>query len=57
LRGTLQSKLYRQLNQGASAINAEKILHAHIPAIQQNQQELIDQFSGHFNPDPRREDY
>ena len=43
--------------QGAFVTNAEKILHPYVPAIQQHQQELIDRFSGHFNPDARRCDF
>lgn len=37
--------------QGAFVMNAEKVLHPYVPAIQQHQQELIDRFSGHLNPD------
>jgi hypothetical protein len=43
--------------QGAFVTNAEKILHPYVPAIQQHQQELIDRFSGHTNPDARRCDF
>ena len=43
--------------QGAFVTNAEKILHPYVPEIQQHQQELIDRFSGHFNPDARRCDF
>ena len=40
--------------QGAFVMNAQNILLPHIPAIQQHQQELLDRFSGHFNPDSPR---
>jgi len=43
--------------QGAFVTNAEKILHPYVPTIQQHQQELINRFSGHTNPDARRCDF
>ncbi|MDI6756028.1 MAG: DUF3786 domain-containing protein, partial [Thermodesulfobacteriota bacterium] len=43
--------------QGAFAMNAEKVLHPHVIAIQKRQEEIIAQFSGHPNQDARRCDF
>ena len=43
--------------QAAFTANAEKILHPYVSTIQSRQQELINRFSGHTNPEARRCDF
>ncbi len=43
--------------QGAFAMNAEKILHSHVPVIHQHKDEIAARFSGHLNQDARRCDF
>jgi hypothetical protein len=43
--------------QGAFVVNAEQILHQHVPAIQHHQGNLVTRFSGHLNTDAPRCDF
>jgi hypothetical protein len=43
--------------QGAFAMNAEKVLHPHVQAIQRHQEEIIVRFLGNPNRDARRCDF